>query len=90
MPERTLSAIRNVWGRYQSWGATSSVTLSATEAEVRMTGTPRNQDVCAWSDAMLEQLVVLSGGRNANVEHVACEALGADACRFRVRWDASQ
>ncbi|CAN5916423.1 hypothetical protein BH11MYX3_BH11MYX3_30600 [soil metagenome] len=90
MPERTLSAIRNVWGRYQSWGATSSMTVSATEAEVRMTGTPRNAQVCAWSDAVLEQLVVLSGGRAATVEHVACEALGAAACRFRVRWEASK
>ncbi len=90
MPQRTLSAIRNVWGRYQSWGATSSMTVAATEAEVRMTGTPRDAAVCAWSDGVLEQLVVLSGGRNANVEHVACEALGADACRFRVRWDPLQ
>ncbi len=85
-PERTLSAIRNVWGRYQSWGAVSSIPVSASEAVVRMTGTPRNAELCAWSEAMLEQLVVLSGGRNANVEHVACEALGAETCRFRVRW----
>lgn len=89
MPERTLSAIRNVWGRYQSWGAISSRAVSASEAMVRLTGTPRNPELCAWSAAMLEQLVVLSGGRHANVEHVACEALGAEACRFRVRWDAS-
>lgn len=90
MPERTLSAIRNVWGRYQSWGAISSMPVSATEAMVRMTGTLRNLELCAWSDAMLEQLVVLSGGRNANVEHVDCEALGAEACRFRVRWESPQ
>ena len=88
MPERTLSAIRNVWGRYQSWGAISSMSVSGTEALVRMTNTQRNSELCAWSDALLEQLVVLSGGRNANVEHATCEALGADACRFRVRWDA--
>ncbi len=90
MPERTLSAIRNVWGRYHNWGAISSMPVSATETVVRLTGTPRNAVLCAWSDAMIEQLVVLSGGRNANVEHVTCEALGADACRFRVRWEATQ
>ncbi len=89
MPERTLSAIRNVWGRYQSWGSILSMPASSTESMVRLTGTPRNPELCAWTDAMLEQLVVLSGGRSANVEHVACEALGADACRFRVRWDAA-
>ena len=88
MPERTLSAIRNVWGRYQSWGAISSMPVSVTESTVRLTGTLRNGELCAWTEAMLEQLVVLSGGRATNVEHVACEALGADACRFRVRWEA--
>ncbi|MBA3456734.1 MAG: DUF2378 family protein, partial [Deltaproteobacteria bacterium] len=89
MPERTLSAIRNVWGRYQSWGSISSMPVSATEAMVRMTGSLRNLELCAWSDAMIEQLVVLSGGRNAKVDHVECEALGAEACRFRVRWDSA-
>ena len=52
-----------------------------------MTGTTRNPEMCAWSDAMLEQLVVLSGGRNAHVDHVACQALGAEACQFRVLWE---
>ncbi len=88
MPERTLSAIRNVWARYQSWGTVVSMPVAPTESHVRMTGTPRNADLCAWSSGMLEQLVVLSGGRNVTVEHDACEALGADACWFRVRWEA--
>ncbi|MBA3820826.1 MAG: diguanylate cyclase, partial [Deltaproteobacteria bacterium] len=86
MPERTLSAIRNVWGRYQSWGAISSRQVSGTESMVRMTGTARNADLCAWTGGMLEQLVVLSGGQQTTVEHATCEALGADACQFRVRW----
>ncbi|MBA3461055.1 MAG: diguanylate cyclase [Deltaproteobacteria bacterium] len=90
MPERTLSAIRNVWARYQSWGAISSMPLSTTESQVRITGTPRNAELCAWSSGMLEQLVVLSGGRDVSVEHDACEALGAQACLFRVRWEPSQ
>ncbi|MDQ3367295.1 MAG: TIGR02265 family protein [Myxococcota bacterium] len=86
MPERTLSAIRNVWGRYQSWGAISSRQLSVTESVVRMTGTTRNAELCAWTAGMLEQLVVLSGGQQTTVEHAECEALGDDACQFRVRW----
>ncbi|MBA3540978.1 MAG: protein kinase, partial [Deltaproteobacteria bacterium] len=87
MPERTLSAIRNVWGRYQSWGSISSMPVLATESLVRMTGTPRNAELCVWTAGMLEQLVVLSGGRTPSVEHHTCEALGHDACRFRVRWE---
>lgn len=87
MPERTLSAIRNVWGRYQSWGTISSMPVLATESLVHLTGTPRNANLCAWTGGMLEQLVVLSGGHNPNVEHPACEAQGHPACRFRVRWE---
>ena len=86
MPERTLSAIRNVWGRYHSWGAISSMPVLGTEAMVRLTGTPREAQLCAWTIGMLEQLVLLSGGAEPGVEHEACECRGDDACRFRVRW----
>jgi hypothetical protein len=90
MPERTLRAIRNVWGRYQSWGNISSMNVATTESLVRITGTPRNQLMCAWSGGMLEQLVALSGGRNAAVTHDTCEALDANACLFRVRWELGE
>ncbi|TMQ06719.1 MAG: hypothetical protein E6J90_45270 [Deltaproteobacteria bacterium] len=86
VPERTLSAIRNVWSRYQSWGTVSSMPIHASETVVRMTGTPRNPDLCMWTSGLLEQLVVLSGGRSVAVDHEACEARDDDACLFRVMW----
>ncbi len=86
VPERTLSAIRNVWSRYQSWGTVSSMPIHANETVVRITGTPRNPELCMWTTGMLEQLVVLSGGRGVAVDHEACEARDDDACLFRVMW----
>ncbi|MEO8703856.1 MAG: protein kinase, partial [Kofleriaceae bacterium] len=86
MPERTLSAIRNVWGRYQSWGTISSIPVSSTEAVVRMTRTLRDAQLCAWTGGMLEQVIALSGGLAPTVEHEECEALGHRACLFRVSW----
>jgi diguanylate cyclase (GGDEF)-like protein len=86
VPDRTLSAIRNVWSRYQSWGMVSSMPIHATETVVRMTGTPRNPELCMWTTGMLEQLVILSGGRGVAVDHEACEARDDDACLFRVMW----
>jgi serine/threonine protein kinase len=86
MPERTLSAIRNVWGRYQSWAAISSIPVSSTEAMVRLTRTLRDAQLCAWTGGMLEQLIALSGGIAPMVEHEECEALGHPACLFRVSW----
>ncbi|HEY0477484.1 MAG TPA: diguanylate cyclase [Kofleriaceae bacterium] len=86
VPERTLSAIRNVWSRYQSWGTVSSMPIHANETVIRITGTPRNPELCVWTTGMLEQLVVLSGGRGVAVDHEACEARDDDACLFRVMW----
>ncbi len=90
MPERTLRAIRNVWERYQSWGNISSSSVATTESLVRITGTLRNELLCAWSSGLFEQLVALSGGRNGSVTHETCEALDAPACVFRVRWELGE
>ncbi len=89
MPERTLSAIRNVWGRYQSWGAISSAPVSAAQSVISMTGTPGISELCQWSSGLLEQLVVLSGGRSPSVAHDTCEALGHAVCKFHVRWETA-
>jgi diguanylate cyclase (GGDEF)-like protein len=85
-PERTLSAIRNVWGRYQSWGQISSMPVQATEVVVRLAHTLREPALCDWTIGLLEQLVILSGGAGASVRHDACTCEGADACLFRVTW----
>ncbi len=87
IPERTLSAIRNVWARYQTWGTISAMPVSSTESVIRLTGSLKSHDVCTWTAGMLEQLVVLSGGRAPVVDHEACEAREDDACLFRVMWN---
>jgi predicted hydrocarbon binding protein len=87
VPERTLSAIRNVWGRYHNWGAVACLPVRATETVVRITETRKDPELCAWTSGMLEQLVTLSGGRAVVVDHEACEARHDDACLFRVMWD---
>ncbi|MEO7735046.1 MAG: diguanylate cyclase [Kofleriaceae bacterium] len=86
VPERTLSAIRNVWSRYQSWGTVSSMPIHASETVVRISGTLKNPELCVWTAGMLEQLVILSGGRGVAVDHEACEARDDEACLFRVMW----
>jgi diguanylate cyclase (GGDEF)-like protein len=88
VPERTLSAIRNVWSQYHTWGTLSSMPVHATETVVRITGTPRDRDLCAWTNGMLEQLLVLSGARTPVIEHEACEARGDEACLFRTKWES--
>jgi serine/threonine protein kinase len=87
VPERTLSAIRNVWSRYHSWGSLTSMPVTATETVVRATQTPRDHLLCAWTAGMLEQLVILSGARTATCDHESCETRGDDACLFRVSWE---
>lgn len=85
-PERTLSAIRTVWGRYHTWASVSSLPVRPTETVVRITSTLRDPALCAWTTGMLEQLVTLSGGRSPSIGHDECEARGEEACMFHVTW----
>ncbi|HEU5057138.1 MAG TPA: protein kinase [Kofleriaceae bacterium] len=87
VPETTLSAIRSIWGRFHTWGAISCMPVGHTEVVVRLTDKPPARELCAWAAGMLEQLVVLSGGRSTSVDHYACEHDGAAECLFRVRWE---
>jgi uncharacterized protein (TIGR02265 family) len=86
VPESTLSAIRSVWARYQSWGTVSSMPVRTAETVIQIANTPKDPDLCAWTSGMLEQLVVLSGGRSPIIDHEGCEARGDDACLYRVTW----
>ncbi len=86
-PERTLSAIRTIWGRYHSWGTVSCMPLNAGESVVRISDTAREADLCAFASGMFEQMVVLSGGHAPHVEHERCEARGDTVCLFRVTWE---
>jgi diguanylate cyclase (GGDEF)-like protein len=87
VPERTLSAIRTVWGQYQTWGVVSSMPVNASETVVRIGDALHDPDLCMWTEGMLDQLVVLSGGRNPIVDHEACIARGDQACLYRVTWN---
>jgi serine/threonine-protein kinase len=87
VPERTLSAIRNVWGQYQTWGNIASMPVSSSENVIRVTSPVPNADLCAWTEGLLEQLVVLSGGRAPLVDHEACVTRGDAACLYRVQWN---
>jgi predicted hydrocarbon binding protein len=79
-----------VWSRYHSWGSVSSIRVGSRETVVRIVNTLERPELCEWTCGMLEQLVILSGARSANVVHEACEARGDDACLFRVTWERDE
>jgi len=87
VPERTLSAIRTVWSRYQTWGTVSSMAAHNSQVMVKIIDPLPDPALCSWTSGMLEQLVTLSGGRNPQVLHETCAACGEDACLFRISWD---
>ena len=86
VPERTLSAIRSVWSQYQSWGTVSSMPVNASETVVRIADPIHDANLCAWTEGLLEQLVVLSGARAPTVDHEECVTRGDTACLFRATW----
>lgn len=87
VPDHSLSAIRGIWGRYQRWGEISALPIKTAEVVVKLTGTPSEPILCAFASGLIAQLVTLSGGSGAKVDHTACEHRGDDACLFRVTWD---
>jgi len=87
MPERTLSVIRTIWSRYHTWGTVACMPLPGGQVVVRIGDTPRAADLCAFASGLFEQMVVLSGGHAAHVEHERCEARGDSLCLYRVSWE---
>jgi diguanylate cyclase (GGDEF)-like protein len=87
VPDNSLSAIRSIWARYQDWGSISSMPVHGAGVVVRITDKPAEPLLCAWAVGLLEQLVLLSGGRGVSVHHHACDARGDAACLFRVTWE---
>ena len=86
VPERTLSAIRNVWSQYQSWGVVSSMPVSSSENVVRSAEPITEGEMCAWVEGLLDQIVVLAGGKAPTVDHEACVTRGDAACLYRIVW----
>jgi diguanylate cyclase (GGDEF)-like protein len=74
------------------WGvATEIETLEVGEgyAEVRAVASPgfvRSRQNCEWTGGMLSISPTLFGLPPARVEHSACQALGAQDCRYHLAW----
>jgi eukaryotic-like serine/threonine-protein kinase len=88
-PERTLSAVRNIWSRYQSWGELTTMPVQPGQHVIRICSTLKLPELCAWAEGMIEQLVVLSGGTGVAIAHEGCEVHGDPACLYRVSWQPS-
>jgi uncharacterized protein (TIGR02265 family) len=85
-PRTTMAALDQVWAHYHSWGVLDVVVKGPEEATVTLTQTPKSLPVCGWVRGMLEQLIVVSGGRDTTQIKLACEAKGGEACRYELGW----
>jgi diguanylate cyclase (GGDEF)-like protein len=63
-------------------GGPGFVEIVATAAE----GVPRSSEHCAWTSGLLTCTPVLFGLPRGVVEHEECQAMGAERCVYRVRW----
>jgi diguanylate cyclase (GGDEF)-like protein len=85
-PEGTIKALPQIWPHYHSWGAVHLTGVRSDHASIRVRGTPRKKPICAWTQGMLEQLLVLSGGDAVEIDHPQCEVNRDEACVFTCRW----
>ena len=60
--------------------------VNPSETVIRVADAVESAELCAWTDGLLEQLVVLSGGQTPIVDHEACITRGDQACLYRVTW----
>jgi predicted hydrocarbon binding protein len=61
--------------------------VSSTENVVRIADPITDGEMCAWVQGLLEQIVVLAGGKAPTVDHEACVTRGDAACLYRVVWN---
>jgi hypothetical protein len=61
--------------------------VNASETVVRIADALHDSELCVWTEGLLDQLVVLSGGRSPIVDHEACVTRGDQACLYRVTWN---
>ncbi len=84
-PSEVLGAATEYWNRYHSWGEVR-VDGTAGRSVVQITGTPREPLICCLVEGALERVAELAGAAQAVARQLQCEADGATACRFEIRW----
>ncbi|MBI4508225.1 MAG: diguanylate cyclase [Deltaproteobacteria bacterium] len=87
-PAEVLGATTVFWTRYHSWGLVT-VEASREGAVLTIADTPREPLVCSLIEGSFERIAELAGATSVTSAHGACEANGAEACAFEVRWAAS-
>ncbi len=96
---RSLGSPENVYRAVATGAAEfSTVTkLEVTEARpgfaevvaVAVDGYPRSPEHCDWTSGLMSCVSTLFGLEPAHVEHEECQAMGAERCVYRVRWQAA-
>jgi uncharacterized protein (TIGR02265 family) len=89
-PWHVLSAAEHFWRRYHTWGIVTVERDGDLGARVTITQGPKEPLVCACTAGILEQVVTLSGAAQGEVKHPSCEATGAAACEFTVKWQPAK
>ena len=90
-PEKLIEQLAQVTRRFSTVNNLETIEARPGYAEIRavaVDGFPRHPRHCEWTCGLLTQTSVLFGLTPANVEHqhTQCQAQGADACLYKVRW----
>jgi uncharacterized protein (TIGR02265 family) len=85
-PGNVLETADLFWRRYHTWGKVQVARTGDHATRIEITGGPKDAHVCASTAGILEEVVRLSGAKNGDAAHPACEATGGEACVFVVSW----
>ena len=90
-PEEFLRRVNVSAQRYSVVAELATLEVRPGYAEVRAVaaeGFTRHRQHCEWTHGILACCTALFGLQPARVEHSACQALGAEDCRYYLTWDS--
>jgi diguanylate cyclase (GGDEF)-like protein len=88
-PEALVRQLTVATSRFSAVAELEATELRPGYAEVRAAaraGFRRDKLHCEWTTGLLTQVSVLFGMPPAEIEHLSCQAEGAEECRYIVRW----
>jgi diguanylate cyclase (GGDEF)-like protein len=90
-PEKLIEQMAVATRRFSTVNNLETLEARPGYAEIRaeaVEGFPRHPRHCDWTSGLLTQTTALFGLTPATIEHQPgqCQALGADACLYRLRW----
>ena len=85
-PQSTLTALPRIWAQYHGWGGLEISSEDDTHATITVTAPVMSEGLHGLVGGMLEQLLLLCGAKDVNLELLSCRERPGTCCRVALSW----